>query len=56
MKIPQNTAMRNRSKAAKAAAARHRRRVEQAEIADWKRVIYAAPGTGRTRAINVRHV
>lgn len=56
MKIPQNTAMRNRSEAAKAVAAEYRRRVERAEMADWKRVAYIDPGTGRAQAINVRHI
>ena len=55
MRIPQNTAMRNRSESAKAAAARYRRRVEQAEMADWKHVTYTDPATGRTQTINVRH-
>lgn len=55
MNIPQNTAMRHRSEAAKAAAAKHRRRVERAEMADWKRVTYTDPATGRTRMISVRH-
>lgn len=55
MNIPQNTAMRNRSESAKAAAGRYRRRVERAEMADWKRVTYTDPATGRTRAINIRH-
>lgn len=55
MKIPQNTAMRNRSESAKAEAARYRRRVEQAEMADWKRVTYVDPADGRTRMISVRH-
>lgn len=55
MNIPQNTAMRNRPESAKAASARYRRRVERAEMADWKRVAYTDPGTGRVQAINVRH-
>lgn len=55
MRIPQNTAMRNRSESAKAAAARYRRRVERAEMADWKRVTYTDPATGRTQMINIRH-
>ena len=55
MNIPQNTAMRNRPGPARAAAAKYRRRVERAEMADWKRVTYTDPGTGRTQAINVRH-
>lgn len=55
MKIPQNTAMKNRSECAKAAATRYRRRVERAEMADWKRVTYTDPATGRTQAINIRH-
>lgn len=55
MRIPQNTSMKNRSGAAKAAAVRYRRRVERAEMAAWKRISYVDPATGRTRAINVRH-
>lgn len=55
MRIPQNTAMKNRSESAKAAAARYRRRVERAEMADWKHVSYTDPSTGRTQAINIRH-
>lgn len=55
MNIPQNTAMKNRSESAKAAAARYRRRVERAELADWKHVTYTDPSTGRTRTINIRH-
>ncbi len=55
MNIPQNTAMKNRSKSAKAAAVRYRRRVERAEMADWRRVTYSDPATGHTRTINIRH-
>lgn len=55
MRIPQNTAMKNRSESARAAAARYRRRVERAEMADWKHIIYTDPATGRARAINIRH-
>lgn len=55
MNIPQNTAMRNRSESAKAAAARYRRRVEQAEMAGRKRATYTDPATGRTQTINIRH-
>lgn len=55
MNIPQNTAMRNRPESAKAASARYRRRVERAEMADWKRIAYTDPATGRTRPINIRH-
>lgn len=55
MNIPQNTAMRNRPKSAKAAAVRYRRRVDRAEMADWKRVAYTDPFTGRTQTINIRH-
>lgn len=55
MRIPQNTAMRNRSESAKAAARRYQRRVERAEMADWKRVTYTDPATGRTQTINIRH-
>lgn len=55
MRIPQNTAMRYRSEAAKAAVAKYRRRVERAEMADWKRIAYVDPATGRAQAINIRH-
>lgn len=55
MNIPQNTAMRNRSESAKAAAVRYRRRVERAALADWRRVAYTDPATGRTQKINIRH-
>lgn len=55
MNIPQNTAMKNRGESAKAAAARYRRRIELAEIADWKHAAYIDPATGRTRTINIRH-
>lgn len=55
MNIPQNTAMRYRSEAAKAAAAAYRRRVERAAMGDRKRVAYTDPATGRTRTINIRH-
>lgn len=55
MRIPQNTTMKNRSESAKAAAARYRRRVERAEMADWKHVTYTDPATGRTQIVNIRH-
>lgn len=55
MRIPQNTTMRNRSEAAKAAAARYRRRVDRIEMADWKRATYVDPATGRTQTIRIRH-
>ena len=55
MRIPQNTAMKNRSESAKAAAARYRRRVERAEMADWKRVTYTDSTGARTQIINIRH-
>lgn len=55
MNVPQNTAMRNRPAYAKAASAKYRRRVERAEMADWKHVTYTDPATGRTRTTNVRH-
>ena len=55
MNIPQNSAMRNRPESAKAAAARYRRRVERAEMADWKHITYTDPATGRVRAISIRH-
>lgn len=55
MNIPQNTTMRNRSGSAKAEAARYRRRVERAEMADWKYAAYTDPATGRIRTINIRH-
>lgn len=55
MRIPQNTTMKNRSESARAVAARYRRRVERVETADWKRITYVDPSTGRTRAVNIRH-
>lgn len=55
MNIPQNTTMKNRSESAKAAAARYRRRVERAEMADWKHATYTDPATGRAQVINIRH-
>lgn len=55
MNIPQNSAMRNRPESARAAAARYRRRVERAEMADWKHATYTDPATGRTQTINIRH-
>lgn len=55
MRIPQNTTMKNRSGSAKAAAARYRRRVERAEMADWKHATYTDPATGRTQIVNIRH-
>lgn len=55
MNIPQNTAMRNRAEAAKAAAARYRRRVGRAEMADRKYTTYTDPATGRAQTINIRH-
>lgn len=47
--------MKNRSESARAAAARYRRRAERAEMADWKRVSYVDPATGRVQVVNVRH-
>lgn len=55
MNIPQNTAMKNRSESAKAASARYRRRIERAEMADWKYTTYTDPATGRIQTINIRH-
>lgn len=55
MNTPQNTAMRNQFKTAKTAAARYRRRVERAEMANWKRVTFTDRATGRTQTINIRH-
>lgn len=55
MRISQNTTMKNRSESAKAAAARYRRRVERAEMADWKHVTYTDSATGRTQVIHIRH-
>lgn len=55
MRIPQNTAMKNRSECARAAAARYRKRVERAEMASWRRVTYTDPATGRAQTINIRH-
>ena len=55
MNIPQNTTKRNRPAFARAAAAKYRRRVERAAMADWKRATYTDPATGRTQTINIRH-
>lgn len=55
MRIPQNTAARNRSESAKAAAARYRWRVERAEMAAWKHATHTDPATGRIQTINIRH-
>lgn len=55
MRIPQNTAMKNRSASARAAAARYRRRAERAEMADWKHAAHTDPATGRAQTINIRH-
>lgn len=55
MRIPQNTSMKNRSESARAASVKYRRRVERAEMADWKHASYVDPATGRTRTINIRH-
>ena len=55
MNIPQNTATRNRSEFAKSVAARYRRRVKQAEMANQRRAIHSDPATGRIQAINIRH-
>lgn len=55
MNIPQNTAMKNRSGSAKAATIRYRRRIERAEMADWKSATHTDPATGRTQTINIRH-
>lgn len=55
MNIPQNTAMKNRPESAKAAAFRYRRRVERAEMADWKYATHTDPATGRAQTINIRH-
>lgn len=55
MRIPQNTAMRNRSESAKAAAARYRRRVDRVAMADLKRATHTDPATGRIQTVNIRH-
>lgn len=55
MNIPENTTPNKRARSAKRYAASYRRRVEQIEVADWRRTIYTDPATGRARAINVRH-
>lgn len=55
MNIPQNTAMKNRPKSARAAAVKYGRRVDQAGMGDWKHVSYTDPATGRVQKINVRH-
>ena len=55
MRIPQNTAVKNRPASAKAAGARYRRRVERAEMAEWKHVTYTDPATDAARIVNIRH-
>lgn len=55
MRISENTATKNRSESARADAARYQRRVERAEMAEWKRVAHTDPATGRIQAINIRH-
>lgn len=55
MRISQNTATKKQSESAKAAAVKYRRRVERAEMADWKRVTYTDRATGRAQTIIVRH-
>lgn len=55
MRISQSTTTRNRPESAKAAAFRYRRRVERAEMADWKRASHIDPATGRTQTVNIRH-
>lgn len=55
MNAPQNNEIRRRHPAAKTVAAKYRRRVERAEMADWKRATYTDPATGRTQTINIRH-
>lgn len=55
MNIPENTTPNKRSRSAKRYAASHRRRVEQIEAADWRRVTYTDPATGRTQVIDIRH-
>ena len=55
MNIPENTAPSKRARSAKRYAASLRRRAERIKAADWSRVSYTDPATGRTQAINVRH-
>ena len=55
MRISQSMTAKNRSESAKAAAIRYQRRVERAEIADWKRASHTDPATGRVQAVNIRH-
>ena len=55
MRISQSMTAKNQSESAKAAAVRYRRRVERAEMADWKRASHTDPATGRSRTINIRH-
>jgi len=55
MNIPENTTPDKRARSAKKYAASYRRRVEQIEATDWRRITHTDPATGRTQAINVRH-
>lgn len=55
MNIPENTSPNKRARSAKKYAASYRRRVERIEFADWRRVTYTDPATGRAQAINIRH-
>lgn len=55
MNTVQNNKTKEHHSAAKAAAARYRRRIERAEMADWKRATYTDPATGRAQTINIRH-
>lgn len=55
MNIPENTAPSKRARSVKKYAASYRRRIERIEAADWRRVTYTDPATGRAQIINVRH-
>lgn len=55
MNIPENTTPSKRARSVKRYAASHRRRVEQIEATDWRRITYTDPATGHTQVINVRH-
>jgi len=55
MNIPENTTPNKRARSAKRYAASYRRRIERIKAADWSRVTYTDPATGRAQTINIRH-
>lgn len=56
MRISQSMTAKNQSESTKAAAVRYRRRVERAEMANWKRATHTDPATGRVQTVNIRHI